>query len=186
MSDSALITARLLLKQLSREDLPTLSLLWQDAQVQQYLGGVLAQEAAEGRASSILASWEARKCRQCSLWVVCERVSGAMMGLCTLAPLEEEIELSYKFFPAFWGQGYASEASTAVLDDGFGRLGLETIVAMTQAANARSQRLLEKLGMRRERALVEWDAEQYLYRLNRADWFASAITTASAGGGESA
>jgi ribosomal-protein-alanine N-acetyltransferase len=174
-SEISISTPRLLLRQPSKEDASNLSMLWRDEQVQQYLGGVRSQEAAEERVSSMLNSWEKRKCTQCSLWVVYERSSGMMAGLCTLSPLEEDIELSYKFFPAFWGKGYALEAASASLEDGFGRLGLETIVAMTQVANTRSQRLLEKLGMRCERTLVAWDAEQYFYRLNRKDWIHSSI-----------
>jgi ribosomal-protein-alanine N-acetyltransferase len=166
----SLLTSRLLLRQPSREDASALSLLWRDEQMQHYLGGMLAQEAAEARASELLNSWEVRKCTQCSLWVVCERSSDTIVGLCTLSPLEAEIEISYKLAPAFWGKGYALEAATATLEDGFSRLGLESIVAMTQTANTRSRRLLEKLGMSCEKSLRAWDAEQYFYRLNREDW----------------
>jgi RimJ/RimL family protein N-acetyltransferase len=46
-----------------------------------------------------------------------------------------------------WGNGYATEAATAVLGFGFDRLGSKEIVAMTASINARSRRVMERLGM---------------------------------------
>ena len=37
----------------------------------------------------------------------------------------------------FWGRGYATEAARAAIDDGFQRVGLQAIVAMTVPANQR-------------------------------------------------
>ncbi len=48
------------------------------------------------------------------------------------------------------GQGYAFEAAQAVIDDGFGRVGLDEIVAYTVPTNPRSWSLRERLGMSRD------------------------------------
>ena len=50
---------------------------------------------------------------------------------------------------ALWGHGYATEAARAALDNGFGELGLDEIVALTVPANRRSRRVMERLGMTR-------------------------------------
>jgi RimJ/RimL family protein N-acetyltransferase len=47
-----------------------------------------------------------------------------------------------------WGFGYATEAASAVVHDGFERVGLSKILAWTVPANVRSRRVMERLGMR--------------------------------------
>ena len=52
----------------------------------------------------------------------------------------------------FWGRGFAFEAARAAIDDGFTRLRLTEIVAITTPPNERSWRLMERLGMVRDMA----------------------------------
>lgn len=59
------------------------------------------------------------------------------------------VEMGWRFARPYWGQGYAFEAAQAVIDGGFGRLGLDEIVAYTVPANRRSWGLMERLGMTR-------------------------------------
>ena len=60
------------------------------------------------------------------------------------------VEMGWRLARAYWGQGYAYEAARAVIDDAFGRLGLDEIVAYTVPANRRSWGLMERLGMTRD------------------------------------
>src|SRR5258707_8940965 len=53
---------------------------------------------------------------------------------------------SQRFRP-YWGKEYATEAARAAIEDGFGRLRLEQIVAMTVPGNVASRRVMERLGM---------------------------------------
>jgi RimJ/RimL family protein N-acetyltransferase len=48
--------------------------------------------------------------------------------------------------PEFWGQGFAREASEAIIPHAFGRLGAAAIFAGHHPQNAASGRLLVKLG----------------------------------------
>ena len=59
-------------------------------------------------------------------------------------------ELGYIFNPAYWGKGYASEASRCVMRYGFLEHGAHRIVANCNPENTRSWKLMERLGMRRE------------------------------------
>jgi RimJ/RimL family protein N-acetyltransferase len=68
------------------------------------------------------------------------------------APFAPAIEIGWRFARAYWGQGYAFEAARALVDDGFGRLSFDEIVAFTVPANQRSWRLMERLGMTRDPA----------------------------------
>jgi RimJ/RimL family protein N-acetyltransferase len=62
-------------------------------------------------------------------------------------------EIGYAFHPDIAGQGYATEACTAVLNlafDKFDGLGLHRVVARMDARNGASARLASRLGMRQE------------------------------------
>lgn len=62
------------------------------------------------------------------------------------------VEAAWRLMPAYWGKGYALEAARAVLDDGFGRIGLDEIVAYTLPANRASWTVMQRLGMSRDPA----------------------------------
>jgi ribosomal-protein-alanine N-acetyltransferase len=57
------------------------------------------------------------------------------------------VEVLWRIASAHWGQGYAPEAARAAIADGFDRLGLHEVVALTAAINTPSRRVMEKLGM---------------------------------------
>jgi ribosomal-protein-alanine N-acetyltransferase len=51
-----------------------------------------------------------------------------------------------------WGQGIASEAARASVDDGFARIDLDEILSFTAVGNVRSRAVMERLGMVRDEA----------------------------------
>jgi RimJ/RimL family protein N-acetyltransferase len=59
------------------------------------------------------------------------------------------------FGPTHSGNGYATEASRALLDLAFGPLDWHRVVARIEARNTASAAVLERLGMRREAYLRE-------------------------------
>lgn len=63
-------------------------------------------------------------------------------------------EIGWVFHPVYSGQGYASEASHAMLHLAFDQLGLHRVTARIDARNQSSLRLAERLGMRREAHLI--------------------------------
>ncbi len=66
-----------------------------------------------------------------------------------LAPAAPAIEAAWRLARPYWGKGYALEAARAAIGDGFYRLGLDEIVAITVVGNQRSRRVMERLGMTR-------------------------------------
>jgi len=90
-------------------------------------------------------------------------------------------EIGYAFHPDVAGQGYATEACTAVLNLAFDEadgLGLHRIVARMDARNSTSVRLASRLGMRQEahhrRSEMfkgEW-ADLVVYALLDHEWHA--------------
>jgi [ribosomal protein S5]-alanine N-acetyltransferase len=87
-------------------------------------------------------------------WAVCLKATGKLIGhvTCTRKALEalRTWELGYIFNPAFYGQGYATEACRRVLQYAFEELDAHRVEAACDPRNAPSWRLLERLGMRRE------------------------------------
>jgi RimJ/RimL family protein N-acetyltransferase len=92
-------------------------------------------------------------------------------------PPRTEAQLGYVFDPAYGGQGYATEAVTAMVAYAFDRLGVRRITAGCYADNLASVRILEKVGIRREQHGVgdSWHAELgwvdgYTYALLAEAW----------------
>ncbi len=92
-------------------------------------------------------------------------------------PFAPAVEVGWRLARAFWRRGLAAEGARAALAYGFAELGLEEIVAQTAAANVRSRRLMERLGMSYDAAAdfqhpsvpVGHPARAHvLYRLNAA------------------
>jgi len=83
---------------------------------------------------------------------------GEMLGLAGLEGVRTEhasAELTFLLKVRFWGQGYATEAASAVVWFGFKRLKLNRISAILLPANIASARVLRKLGMTREGVMRE-------------------------------
>lgn len=84
--------------------------------------------------------------------------------------------LGYSLSRAHWGQGYASEAVRALLGYLFRERDLHRIVAECDVDNTASQKLLERLGFRREAHLVEnvffkgQYGSEYHYAILQREW----------------
>lgn len=74
---------------------------------------------------------------------------GTYIGWCGLKyfPENGEVDLGYRFMKKYWGQGYATESSQAMLEYGFTTLSLNRIVARAMPDNVGSIKVLQKLGM---------------------------------------
>lgn len=89
------------------------------------------------------------------LYAVDSRETGEPIGICGLLRREQldDADLGFAFLPRARGQGFAQEAAEATLVHARENLGLQRVVAIVQAENARSLALLEKLGFRYERPI---------------------------------
>ena len=65
-------------------------------------------------------------------------------------PFAPAVEIAWRLAQPYWGQGYATEAARAAIEDGFFRLGFDEIVAFTAVGNRRSRSVMERLGMSRD------------------------------------
>ncbi len=110
-----------------------------------------------------------------------------MVGQCGLnepsypLPFSPCVEIGWRIARAFWGEGYVTEAGRAALAFGFESLGLDVVYAFTVAANARSWRVMERLGFARvpggdfDHPMVAEGhplRRHVLYRMTAAEWSA--------------
>ena len=115
--------------------------------------------------------WPARG----GVWAVEERAAPGFLGWCGVFPLEETglIEIGYRYRPAAWGRGIATEAAARVLDHGFRGFRFDPIVAVSHPDNLASHRVLEKLGLVRQADAVHYRQKVAVFRLSRAEYLAS-------------
>jgi RimJ/RimL family protein N-acetyltransferase len=95
---------------------------------------------------------------QALLLAVVRRSDDVLVGDVMLAWTSKEHgtgEIGYVFDPVHHGNGYATEACTALLRLGFDGLGLHRIIARVDARNTVSAAVLRRLGMRQEAYLRE-------------------------------
>jgi len=111
-------------------------------------------------------NWE--KHRIC-LWKLLPKDSDTLIGICGLQRLPEgpNVEIGWWLAPSHWGQGLATEAARQALAYGFEVSNFERIVAIAQAANRDSLRVMEKLGMRFEREAIHKGIRVVLYSIER-------------------
>ena len=85
------------------------------------------------------------------VYALCQRESGEVIGSIglhrnDLAEGEDEYELGYWIGKPFWGQGLVPEAARELLRYAFEQLGMQRIWCGHYEGNARSRRVMEKLG----------------------------------------
>lgn len=98
------------------------------------------------------------------------------IGLALNIELIRDWEIGWLVHPDEWGQGYASEAARRVIDFAFRELKAHRVIAFCDADNAASERVMQKLGMRREALMLQtrllrgrW-RDELLYAVLESEW----------------
>jgi RimJ/RimL family protein N-acetyltransferase len=150
-------TARLILRPWRETDLVPFAELNADPIVMRFLRGALTRDESDAyvrRVQQHLADHGFCK------WAVEAPGVAPFIGAVGLSHTRFEasftpaVEVAWRLDRRFWGQGYATEAARAAMADGFTRLGLREIIAITALGNIASQRVMERLGMLRA---IEFD-----------------------------
>ena len=103
------------------------------------------------------------------LWKLLPKESDTLIGICGLQHLPEgpDVEIGWWLAPSHWGQGLATEAARQAMAYGFEVCNLKRIVAIAQAANRDSLRVMERIGMRFEREAMHKGVRVVLYAIER-------------------
>ena len=147
----ALTTDRLTLRRFTVQDLDLLDRLYSDPEVMRYVGGTKTRAQTEALLKTRVLDYYAQF-PGLGMWATLERATGACIGTHLLNHIQGEtyIQVGYVLFAQYWGRGYATEMSVAILRYGFTDLELSEIFAITDRPNLASQRVLLKAGLERK------------------------------------
>ncbi|HWT96360.1 MAG TPA: GNAT family protein [Terriglobales bacterium] len=165
-------TERLTLRPIRDNDLEALHAILSDPETMRYWSSLPHKDRAE------TSTWIAANRAVVTAGTALEYGAEYQGRLIGRAILWNGNELGYIFDKAHWGQGFAGEAVTALIDFAFLLRGLSEITADIDPRNRASDKLLRRLGFRpttyAERTFCiggEWSDSQY-FALSREDWLA--------------
>ena len=138
-----LITDRIILRELRKEDAADLLVFRGDAEEQRFNSEPLQTlEQSVALIEEVRGDYAAQRGLP---WAVTLKSSGRVVGLFGYHHWDHHhrrTDIGYDLARELWGQGLATEALTAVIRFGFSAMGLNRIEAQTIADNERSTRLL--------------------------------------------
>ena len=159
-------TERCSLRRLSFLDMEAVLSLYADQKIREYLGGTLKRPEASQRFQNILSSNLKGELH----WAVMLKENRDFIGLVDVDRYHNGVayQISYQFLPIYWGRGLAYETVKQAMLNACKMLDINKILAETQSHNKRSIKLLQKLGMKKEKTLMRFGVEQslYMYRLD--------------------
>ncbi|RMF17756.1 MAG: N-acetyltransferase [Gammaproteobacteria bacterium] len=169
MTDTApplLTTERLILRTFSPDDFEVYAALMADPRLMEYVGDGKPQTRGQAWANLalLMGHWHMRGY---GLWAVVLRDSGRLIGRCGLWHPEgwPGVEIGWMLAREYWGQGYATEAASAVLAYAQQQRLAESLVSLIHPSNARSIAVAQRLGGRFERTLPLRGQHVSLYRI---------------------
>ena len=182
----ALETDRLRLRRWRMEDREPFARLNADPRVMEFQPSVLSREQSDSFADHIEAHFLEHGFTLYAVDLRAEAGAGErFVGFIGLhvpkfdAPFMPCVEIGWRLVADVWGRGLATEGGRAVLRHSFEQLGLEEIVSFTAEINTRSERVMLKIGMKRDLG-ADFDhprlpeghplRRHVLYRLTGKDW----------------
>ena len=184
MKPPNLQTKRLVLRRWTDEDRDHLARIHADPEVMKYRLTPLTRKASDDLIDQIEACFDENGF---GLWAVERKQDRCLLGFTGLevadidAPFCPAVQIGWQLATDAWGQGYATEGATAVLDFAFGELRLSEVVAHTTVLNRRSQAVMSRLGMTHD-PTDDFEGPWYsvghphrpyvLYRIKATKWMA--------------
>jgi RimJ/RimL family protein N-acetyltransferase len=154
-----LSTERLTLRPWTRDDAAFVFDMYSRWEVQRFIGTTPRLMKDQAEALERIERWTAEDDPVRGIQAVEVTATGQLVGTILLKsipasgklPLQPsgDTEIGWHFHPDYWGNGYASEAASAVLAHAWAN-GLDRVVAVTNPENAASQGVCLRIGMRHE------------------------------------
>jgi ribosomal-protein-alanine N-acetyltransferase len=173
-----LTTERLVLREVLADDADDVFAFRSDAEVQQYNLIPMCDRREALSLIRTMQGWYAS--RYAIQWGMTLLGENRVLGLCGLHDWSRQhrrASIGYDLLRSHWGQGIANEAMREVVRFGFEEMDLVRLEALTIAENARSIRLLDRLGFTlegvRQESSWEYDTRfrgSVIYGLERSDY----------------
>jgi RimJ/RimL family protein N-acetyltransferase len=163
-------TPRLRLREWRWEDIDVMARIYADPEVERQLERK-SREDTEGEVAYLAAHWEHEGF---GAWAAEERETGRFIGRIGLLRHvdwpADPVEVGWTLDPAVWRRGLATEGGAASLRYGFEALGLDRILSVTLPDNARSRRVMEKLGLTHRGRRFWRDLDHVWYAIDLEEW----------------
>lgn len=108
-----------------------------------------------------------------SNYILIEKQTNQKIGTCGLYDRDglDGIDIGFAFLPKYEGKGFAYEGATRIKDAAFNEFGIDAISGITTLENKASQKLLEKLGLKKigTTKLPNDDTELLVYKLSKSN-----------------
>ncbi len=175
-------TDRLIMRRWKAADRAPYAALNADPEVREHFPDLLTAEQSDASIDQFEAQWDERGY---GLFALERRDTGEFIGHTGLHYADFEVsflpgvEIGWRLARSAWGHGFATEAALAALWFGFEQRKLDEILSFTSVTNRPSQRVMQRIGMTRDRSndfdhpRVAEDSPlraHVLFRLARADW----------------
>lgn len=178
-----LTTDRLTLREYAPDDVAAVLAYQRDPRYLRYYAWTGRTEADVREFLQMFFDWRAEEPRRRFQLAITLSASGQLIGSAGIRRKPEndwEAEIGYELAPDHWGNGYATEAASAIVGFGFRELKVHRISAGCVTENTASVHVLERLGFKLEGRLREndyfkdrwWDS--LLYALLEDEWRADA------------
>lgn len=165
MSKVILETERLVLCEMTMDDVDDLALIISDAETMRFYPQPYDRRGVE--------EWVERNINRYAqdghgLWAMILKSDDRLVGDCGLViqTVEDvdETEIGYHVNKNYWGRGLATEAARACRDYGFAQLNRNRLISLIRPENISSRRVAEKNGMRVVNETLLWkDILHYVY-----------------------
>ena len=148
-------TDRLILRTWRDEDLESMLAINQDPKVMEYFPELQDLDTTKNFIDKVNAHFENHGY---SLYAAVRKDTNEFIGFIGLLMADFEshftptTEIGWRLSSNHWGQGFATEGAKAVLDYAFRELKIPEIVSFTAAGNAKSIRVMQKIGLQHNEA----------------------------------
>lgn len=152
------LTPRLRLRPLTRQDEPAVLAYRGDAHAFRHLGHPpLTEGQYAAWFAERAAEWDLREPGHRRFYGIEVRASAALVGDAVLIRSAdgEQGEIGMFLHPGTAGLGYSLEAGSALLDVAFGSLGFHRVIGRAVATNRGSVRAMERMDLRREAVFLQ-------------------------------
>lgn len=158
-------TNRVLLRKFDISDAENFYELNSNPNVIKYTGNSAFKDVNEAR--EFLENYSDYQRNGYGRWAVINKSTNQFLGWCGLKYDEDldETDIGFRFFEHFWNQGFATESAKACIDYGFNELHLKTIVGRAMKENMASIKVLEKIGLKFEKAFDFDGQEGVVYKI---------------------
>lgn len=169
-------TERLILREVVPTDVDALFELDSNPKVQKYVGNIPVTDKTE--VTELIQNLQQQYIENgIARWAVIDKKNNALIGWSGIKLIKEPMnnhnhfyELGYRFMERYWGNGFATETTIALVAYAFENLKIETIYAICDEENKGSKNVLEKTGLKFIELFMYKGKPHNWFQLTKSEW----------------